>query len=205
MISAERRIRSSRSFGILNGFFLSRIRTDGAQRPCLAQQDSSRAVQRRLSPVWGTQPRSHHGWRICVGGRRPATSCGCSARLPRSPSTGSSSRSPAARLRSLRRRRTRRQGGSRSSALSSAYCREAHRRDRQGHAHALRHCYASLLVRYGESVSCVGRFRPRPRGRNARHLQPPVGRRRRPDAGSRGLGSAESRGFCGFIADGTTG
>jgi integrase len=43
--------------------------------------------------------------------------------------------------------------------------------------HALRHYYASLLIRHGESVKTVqSTSRPRQRGRDAGHLQPSVAR-----------------------------
>jgi integrase len=49
--------------------------------------------------------------------------------------------------------------------------------------HGLRHHYASLLIRHGESVKTVpGTARARDCCRDARHLQPSVARVRRPDA-----------------------
>jgi integrase len=47
--------------------------------------------------------------------------------------------------------------------------------------HDLRHYYASLLIRHGESVKTVqAKARTRERGRDARHLQPPLAGLRRP-------------------------
>ena len=56
--------------------------------------------------------------------------------------------------------------------------------------HALRHYYASLLIRHGESVKTVqARLGHAIGGGDAGHLQPPVAGLRRPDARSRRLGA----------------